>query len=81
MTNWTKKPYRKDAQKQLMLDRIKQISYIRHGARLHENKQGADRWSARLQEAINISFMLKMLTDEEIYNAIRSGEEEREKEN
>ena len=61
-------------QKILMLDNISNIAYIRQSARLHKNKQGMDRWSARLREAIKICFMLELLTDEEINAAIKSGE-------
>ena len=71
---------KKDTQKDLMLANIQSIAYIRQGARIHGNELGVDRWTERLREAINISFMLQMLTDDEIYAAIQAGEADRIKE-
>ncbi len=70
----------KDTKKEMMLDNISNIAYIRKGAQMHGNTQGADRWTSRLREAINISLMLEMLTDEEIITAIKAGVEEFEME-
>ena len=71
----------KNTNKEKLLENISMIAYIRKGAQLHGNERGAERWESRLHEAINISLMLEMLTDEEILNAIRSGEEEQERDN
>lgn len=72
----TKKPYRKDVHKTLMLDNLHNLAYIRQGAKLHGNERGAERWTARLHEAINIALMLQMLTDDEIESTIREAEED-----
>ena len=68
-------------QKQLMIDKLEILAYIHHSAKLHGEEKGAERWLARLSEAMNISAMLELLTDDEINAAIRSGEEESENDN
>ncbi len=65
-------------QKTIMIDNLSSIAYILHGAKMHGNKKGVERWSARLKEASNIATLLEILTDEEIAIVIRSAEIEHE---
>ena len=88
MTEANKKPkkldiwkQREQTRKQLMIDKLETLSYIHHGAKLHGEEQGAERWLERLSEAINIAVMLELLTDDEINAAIKTGKEESENDN
>ena len=63
-------------QKQILLDNISNLAYILASAKMHNEKEGANRWRAKLDEACTITKMLELATDREINEVITAGTNE-----
>ena len=61
-----------EKRKRLILDNISTLAYIHANAKMHNNKEGVKRWSARLDEACAIATMLELATKKEITNSIQT---------